>query len=60
VPRSYAAAAVLPDGLLVLGGWDGTSGRRLDSTERYHLGTDRWRPAPPLASPRYGLAAVLV
>ena len=40
--------------------WDGTSGRRLDSTERYYRDSNTWKPSPPLTTPRYGLAAVLV
>lgn len=33
VPRSYASAVAIGNRILVLGGWDGTDGRRLDSVE---------------------------
>jgi N-acetylneuraminic acid mutarotase len=33
VPRSYASAVAVGSRVLVLGGWDGTDGRRLDSVE---------------------------
>jgi len=36
VPRSYASAVSVGSRVLVLGGWDGTDGRRLDSVEVIH------------------------
>jgi hypothetical protein len=34
--RSYASAVSVGKRVIVLGGWDGTDGRRLDSTEVIH------------------------
>ena len=60
VPRSYASAVALGNRILVLGGWDGTDGRGLDSVEAYDARQDKWIRSPSLTCPRYGLAAVVV
>lgn len=60
VPRSYAAAVAVGNRVLVLGGWDGTDGRRLDSVESYDVRADSWTLSPALTCPRYGLSAVVV
>jgi hypothetical protein len=59
--RSYAAGVAVCGHLLVLGGWDGESERRLASVEALDLrehGESSWRRLADMSCPRYGLAAV--
>uniref|UniRef100_A0A7S4PHI3 Calponin-homology (CH) domain-containing protein n=1 Tax=Guillardia theta TaxID=55529 RepID=A0A7S4PHI3_GUITH len=60
IARSYAAAAAYDNLIFVLGGWDGTEGRRLDSVECFLVHEHRWISFPRMSCPRYGLAAALV
>mmetsp|Transcript_44285 Transcript_44285/g.69254 ORF Transcript_44285/g.69254 Transcript_44285/m.69254 type:complete len:446 (+) Transcript_44285:1-1338(+) len=60
IPRSYAAAVCSANRLVVIGGWDGASGKRLDSVEAYEPGAEEWQFLPRLTCPRYAAAAVLV
>ena len=58
-PRTRTAETVLPDGSILIIGGIGPSGP-LATVERYIPDTDSWQSEPPLATARYGAAAVVV
>ncbi len=61
--RAGAAAAVIDDGIFVIGGRQSTGGPcsggpYLTTVEKYDIDTDTWSPVAPLPSARSDLAAV--
>ena len=61
--RAGAAAAVIDDGIFVIGGRQSTSGPcsggpYLQTVEKYDIDTDTWSAVAPLLTPRSDLAAV--
>jgi Kelch motif protein len=61
--RAGAAAAVIDDGIFVIGGRQSTSGPcsggpYLGTVEKYDIDTDTWSTVAPLPTPRSDLAAV--
>src|SRR5712692_9426928 len=61
--RAGAAAAVIDDGIFVIGGRQSTGGPcsggpYLQTVEKYDIDTDTWSPAAQLPTPRSDLAAV--
>ena len=59
LPRGYHAAALLPDGkILVTGG--ATSGATLASAERFDPVTNAWSAAAPMITPRMGPIATIL
>lgn len=52
--------ACVGDRVVVLGGWDGASAKRLDSAEEYVVEEDRWQLLPDMTCPRYGLTAAVI
>jgi len=62
-PRAGAAAAVIDDGIFVIGGRQSTGGPcsggpYSGAVERYDVDTDTWSTVAPLPNPRSDLAAV--
>jgi kelch-like protein 2/3 len=61
--RAGAAAAVIDDGIFVIGGRQSTSGPcsggpYLDTVEKYDIDTNTWSPVAPLPNQRSDMAAV--
>jgi N-acetylneuraminic acid mutarotase len=61
--RAGAAAAVIDDGIFVIGGRQSTGGPcsggpYLQTVEKYDIDTNTWSPVAPLPTPRSDLAAV--